>query len=614
METCSPFDQRIQQLRRELKRRGIFGYIIPMTDPHGSEYVQPFWQRIGYLCGFTGSAGTLIVDLEGSRLWTDSRYFIQAVAELAGSEVQLMRSGTPDCLTLDTWCESRYSGVKIAIDPLTIAVEQGRKLQQVLQKVGGELVCLDQNLVDQIWTDRPALFLGSLDIVPFEHCGESLSCKLSRVRERLYAKEPLGKNIHLVLTALDSIAWLLNLRGKDISCSSVFISYLIVSFTENLNKVLLFIDRSRINPSVVSYLECNSIEVCDYNSFYEHLATCTGEVVYDPRRANFKVSGVLDSDKETGLSDPVPLLKSQKNDIEQDGLRACHRRDGFAVTRCLFWLYSRWDVDKDEYTRVSEVACADRLLAFRSVDPLFVSHSFEPIVGWRANGAIVHYRPMRGCDAVIADQGILLVDSGGHYIDGTTDITRTVIFGTPSKVMKEMYTRVLKGHIALSRLIFPASTEGALIDVCARQYLWEVGRNYGHGTGHGIGHNLNVHEFPPSIAPLAKNSPLKRGMVVSNEPGYYCEGEFGIRIENILLVVPVSECSSESEFLKFQTLTKVPYCRELIDLDLLSVCERTFINDYHNEVFLSHQEFIPLLEPAERDGFVNWLETVCNPL
>jgi Xaa-Pro aminopeptidase len=355
------------------------------------------------------------------------------------------------------------------------------------------------------------------------------------------------------------------------------------------------------------------------------LQACQGVVVYDPATANYAVSLVSADDLTTEKQaertlvtegNPIALFKSQKNRVERDGMRACHRRDGFAVSRMLHWLWRNSGSatgQEGAECAIDEISIDEKLGEYRSLDPLFVMPSFPSIVGFGAHGAIVHYRARPETSLSVTRDAIVLIDSGGQYFDGTTDITRTVHLGTPSARERELYTRVLKGHIAISRLVFPDRTDGPLIDAFARSFLWEIGKDYGHGTGHGVGCFLNVHEFPPSIAPKFRKAPLHEGMVVSNEPGYYEEGAFGIRIENLLLVVK-ADCGDQDPYLKFETLTKVPYCRALIEVPLLTSEELQFVDEYHSEVLLLHTAQANTLPLSEREQFLEWLGQACAPL
>lgn len=622
-------EQRLDAMRAVLSERGLYAYIIPMGDPHLNEYVPDCWQRLQWLSGFTGSAGTLLIDQEGCWLWTDSRYFVQAAQELPPGRITLMKVGVAGVETVDQWCKNKYGSRRVGVDPLTLSSSLGQQLKAAIHAGGGELECTSENLVDLIWTNRPSLPVLPVSIWPLQFAGESYASKLQRIKAELGSADSQGK--HLILTTLDGIAWLLNLRGQDIPYNPVFLAYMIISISDSSDsdcapeRVRLFVDSSRFAPEVLSYLEENGVELCEYGAFYAELQACQGVLVYDPATANYAISLLSGSNREPGEKggrvlvtegNPIALFKSQKNSVEQDGMRASHRRDGFAVSRMLYWLCRNAGVVAAEgsvLSAVNEISVDEKLGELRALDPLFVTPSFPSIVGFGAHGAIVHYRAKPESSVPVTRDAMVLIDSGGQYWDGTTDITRTVHLGTPDDRERSLYTRVLKGHIALSRLVFPDRIDGSFIDAFARSFLWEIGKDYGHGTGHGVGCYLNVHEFPPSIAPKYRKASLHEGMVVSNEPGVYEEGEFGIRIENLLLVVK-ADCGDQDRYLKFETLTKVPYCRALIEVALLTPDERRFIDEYHAEVLQLHTAQASTLPSPEREQFLEWLCEACSPL
>jgi Xaa-Pro aminopeptidase len=616
-------EQRLDAMRAVMTQRDLYACIVPMSDPHLNEYVPECWQRLQWLSGFTGSAGTLLIDQEGCWLWTDSRYFVQAAQELP-PKIILMKSGVEGVETLEQWCGNRYGSRRTGVDPLTLSSALGGQLKKAIHSAGGELVSTGENLVDLIWANRPSLPISPVSIWPLEYAGESYASKLQRIKDEPVVKSAEEK--HLIITTLDSIAWLLNLRGQDIPHNPVFLAYMIVSISDSgPARVRLFTDSSRFAPDVPGYLEENGVELCDYGVFYAELQAISGEVVYDPATTNYAIYSLLKSGEDQAAvvdrvlvteGSPIPLLKSQKNSVERDGMRASHRRDGLAVCRMLHWLWQNvatGEVAGSGKSQVDEVSVDERLCELRALDPLFITPSFPSIVGVGAHGAIVHYRANPESSVPVTKDAIVLIDSGGQYRDGTTDITRTVHLGTPGARERELYTRVLKGHITLTRMVFPNRIDGCLIDAFARSFLWEVGKDYGHGTGHGVGCYLNVHEFPPSIAQKYRKAPLCEGMVVSNEPGYYEEGEFGIRIENLLLVVK-ADFGDQERYLKFETLTKVPYCRALIEVTLLTPDERKFVDEYHDEVLQIHMAQAETLPSAEREQFREWLSQACARL
>ena len=584
-------NERLVALRRWMKENALTAFIFPSSDPHDSEYVADHWKTREWISGFSGSAGTAVVTLQHAALWTDSRYFIAAAKELAGSEYQLMKermAGTP---SISEWLASglaEYENPIVGVDGSVNTYADVADLKQSLATKGNMLVRCTDDPMDVLWHDRPVIPNNKVCLHPLKYAGETTESKLSRIRESLVKQGADG----LLVTALDEIAWVLNLRGSDVHCNPVFVSYLLISS----NNATLYINREKLSEDVSEYLSTENIDVEEYESVENGLKKYTGKsLLIDVHSTNYTLSTAVDSDKIHVGTSPIPMMKAIKNKVEQDGFRAAMLRDGVAMVKFLAWIKGAVEAGGQ-----TEITLADRLEALRTEQQHFKGISFDTIVGYEAHGAIVHYEATPETDIPIEPHGFVLIDSGAQYEDGTTDITRTIALGELTDEQRQVYTLVLKGHIQLDLCRFPSGACGSQIDAIAREPMWREGYNYLHGTGHGVGSYLNVHEGPHQIRMEWRPAPLQAGMTVTNEPGLYLEGKFGVRIENTLLIVP-AETTDFGDFLKFETLTLAPIDTTPIVLDLLTEEERLWINNYHRRVF---ESLSPYLAGHER----KWLE------
>lgn len=590
-------NQRISRLRLAMQNHQIDAYIIPSNDPHQSEYVADHWQCRAWISGFNGSAGTVIVTKDHAGLWTDSRYFIQAETELADSSVILHKLKVPHTAEhLDWLLSNAKAGALIGTDGSLFSAKQIRSLKKKLGDAGMSLNT-EHDLFKDIWENRPGLPQTQTMVLDTKYAGQSAQDKLALLREKMSAKDC----DHLICTTLDDIAWTLNIRGRDVAHSPVNICYLVVSKTS----AQLYIDSAKLDKTATDHLKALSVSIAAYKDIQSNLAKLPASDCcwVDASKLSQPLYAALAGDTyEAEL--PSTILKACKNETEVSGIRSAMRYDGVALTRLFMWL------EKTIQERsVPETEVAKKLANFRSQQPGYFEESFPAIVGYKGNGAIVHYHAEEDSCAAIQAEGILLLDSGGQYQEGTTDITRTVALGTPSKEQRQNFTRVLQGHIALDSLVFPEGTKGGQMDILARQPLWQAGLNYGHGTGHGVGHFLNVHEGPQAIGSGVTGKgaqPFLKGMFTSNEPGFYKKGEYGIRIENLVLCVD-GPASDFGKFLQFENLTLFPIDQSLIDFPMLRRAEVQWLNDYHTKVYDLVQ---PLLEPAEQA----WLKEKCKPL
>ena len=586
---------RLQALRDWLDKTGTDAFVVPSTDPHLSEYVAPHWQSREWLSGFTGSAGTLVVTRHDAGLWTDSRYFLQAEQQLQGSGIRLYREMLPETPSIAQYlCGSLKAGQTVGIDGTVFATTAARSLNDALAARGIVLRCTPDPL-DTIWTTRPPMPQAPAQVYPLQYAGEPCADKLARVRHEL---NTLGAD-GLLLSALDEIAWLLNLRGSDVHCNPVVVSYLYVGRED----AHLFIEPGKLTPDVAAYLAANAITAHPYAEAESWLRTLHGCcVLAEPGKTNYALSTALASGcRVLEAASPVALLKAVRNATEVAGLRQAMRRDGVALVRFLMWLEQAVPAGL-----ATEVRAADELHRLRAAQPLFVGDSFDTITGYGPHGAIVHYEATPETDVPLRPQGLLLVDSGAQYLDGTTDVTRTIALGPLTDEEATDYTLVLKGHIALAQAVFPEGTRGAQLDVLARMPLWRGRMNFLHGTGHGVGHFLNVHEGPQSIRMNENPVALRAGMLTSNEPGVYKAGSHGVRTESLLLAVPDGE-GMFGRYLRFDTVTLCPVdCRPL-RRELLTADETAWLDDYHRRVC---DELSPLLTADERQ----WLHQACRPL
>lgn len=587
--------QRIAALRDAMAQNGISATIIPQTDPHQSEYIADHWQVRRWLSGFTGSAGSLVVTAGETLLWTDSRYFIQAAAQLDGTGITLMKDGLPETPTIESYLTgSLEAGATVGIDGMLFSISETSKLRTALSARNINL-CDTFSPIDSIWRDRPSLPDCKILIHDIKYAGKTASDKISEVLANVSAS---GADSTFI-SALDEIAWTLNIRSRDVECNPVATSFLYLSPAGNT----LFIDSAKTDEISRSYLADNKVAIAPYTSITDFLGSLPDneKVLIEPAHTAGAISRVLGQRIVTGAS-PVTYLKGCKNDTQIQGTRSAMERDGVALVKT-FMEIERMLRDGETLTEMGVARLATK---FRSQQPLYFDDSFATIAGYRGHGAIVHYSATEETDAELQPEGLLLVDSGAQYLDGTTDITRTVTLGNPTAQERRDFTLVMKGHIALGTTVFPAGTRGAQLDALARQFLWKEGLSYLHGTGHGVGHFLNVHEGPQNIRLNENPATLMPGMITSNEPGLYREGLHGIRCENLVLTVPAFE-TEFGKFFKFETLTLFPFDLNLFDTSIMTDDEITWVNDYHTMV---RNRLLPLLDDAE----CRWLEEKARPL
>ncbi len=586
----SQINKRIALLRNYMKTKNLQAFIIPSTDAHMSEYIPEYWETRKWISGFTGSAGTVVVTLDKAALWTDARYFIQAEEELSGCEIMLFKDRLPGTLSITDWLEETLEeGSRIGIDGNVYAAGAALAVKNKFKESKISLIP-DFDPFDTIWQERPDLPKDLVKTHPIKYTGESTGKKIERV---LAEAEKAGADAVWIST-LDTIAWLFNMRGTDVPFNPVFISHAFISSKERI----LFVDTDKISPSVAGYLKEEKIEVFSYYKVFDFLKKiCNLSICLDSRKLSYNIYNlILRRNWVIDTSSVADMLKSMKNEVELEGFRRAMIRDGVALTRFFMWLE-----DAIPAGAVNEYAIGVKLKEFRSEQDLFAGESFPAITGYAANGAIVHYHPGPNNSLEIKPEGLLLIDSGGQYSDGTTDITRTIATGELTEEMKKDYTLVLKGHIGLSKAVFPAGTRGSQIDVLARKAMWEQGINYLHGTGHGVGHFLNVHEGPQSIRQEENPTALCPGMVVSNEPGIYREQQYGIRIENMMFIKPAMT-TSFGNFYDFEMLTLCPVDTTPIVKEMMTNEEVSWLNDYHKKVY---EKLSPHLSGEEKEWLRN---------
>lgn len=590
---------KVQALRKLMKESGIQAYLVPSSDPHQDEYVPDFWQRRKFICGFTGSAGDVVITRIKAGLWTDSRYFLQAQEQLDSRVFTLFKLGLPGVPSWQDWIAGELKkGEFLGVDPQLIPHATFKQLKKQFEEKGLKLRCLTHNLVDMVWEARPSPPQGIIEVHSRKYAGESVVHKLGRLREKM-AEERAG--VHII-TQLDAIAWLFNIRGSDIAFNPVTIAYAIVTS----KKAMLFLDQTKIKPASRKALK-RAADLFDYGDFskeIQRLAKQGPRIWVDETSTSQWVVDKLKGCPLVFKPSPITLFKAVKNKTETEGFRTAHIRDGAAMVKFLSWL------DRSlGRLKITEVTAAEKVAEFRSKSPLYRGPSFQTISSYGSHGAIVHYATAPETDVPLKPEGIYLIDSGGQYLDATTDITRTVALGRPTDEQKDCFTRVLKGLIALSRLSFPQGTSGRQVDAIARLALWEKGLNYGHGTGHGVGTYLNVHEGPQAVSYYrCVGIGLESGMVTTIEPGYYKDNDFGLRLENIVLVVKDEERSQRDlRFFKFETLTLCPIDVKLIKKTLLTPEEINWLNSYHRRVL---KTLSPLLDKAE----AFWLKKATEPI
>lgn len=590
-------NERIENLREWMRANGFSAFVFPSSDPHNSEYVADHWKSREWISGFTGSAGTAVVTLDRAALWTDSRYFIAAAEQLAGTEYRLMKlrvAGTP---TVCEWLADElaaYEKPVVGLDGNVNSFAEVAALMQELATRGNIRVRTDADPMATLWTARPAIPGHKVCHHPLKYAGETTASKISRIRKSLVVRGGDG----LLVTALDEIAWVLNLRGSDVHCNPVFVSYLLIT----PGNVTLYINKEKLPEEVRHCLAAGNIAVEPYGAVAMGLEHYPGRhLLVDDSTTNHTLVSALQLGKAVFGESPVPGMKAVKNRVEQDGFRAAMLRDGIAMVKFLAWLKPAVEAGGQ-----TEMSLDRRLTALRAEQPLFKGISFDTIVGYEAHGAIVHYEATPETDAPIEPHGLVLIDSGAQYEDGTTDITRTVALGRLTEEQRRIYTLVLKGHIQLALCRFPSGACGSQIDAIAREPMWREGYNYLHGTGHGVGSYLNVHEGPHQIRMEWRPAPLRAGMTVTDEPGLYLEGKFGVRIENTLLIVPAAT-TPFGEFLGFETLTLAPIDTTPVLPYMLTAEERQWLNSYHRRV---RETLSPYLSAAE----AAWLKAAARPL
>jgi Xaa-Pro aminopeptidase len=580
-------NEKVAALRSEMQQNNIEAFIIYSSDPHASEYLPGEWQERAWLSGFTGSAGFVVITKDKGGLWTDGRYFTQADIELKDSGIDLFKDGvegTPDYID---WIISETSdGARVAVNALATTLANWKAVKSKLEKHNRHLV--DEPLLNQIWKDRPQPSKNPVFIHPVEWAGKSVADKLSTIRAKM---KEIEVTTHIV-SSLDDVAWVLNLRGSDVDCNPVFLSYLVL----HKDDALLFVDAAKLNEDAQKQLADAFVQTRPYSDFFEYLNTIKKETVLIAPNCNQSVFETLKKDNKLVIADaPAHLMKAVKNPTELEGFRTVMVRDGVAMVKFLHWLTHK--AGKEQMT---EHGIGEKLLGFRKAGENFVGISFTSIVGYKGNGAIIHYAPKKEGSAEVTNDGSILVDSGGQYLEGTSDITRTLPLGAVSDEFKRDSTLVLKGHIQLAMVKFPKGTCGVHLDAFARMPLWKEGKDYNHGTGHGVGSFMNVHEGPQNIRKDLNPQELLPGMVISNEPGYYLVGKYGIRHEN-LVVVREWKKTEWNTFYEFETITLCPFFKNIIVKEMLSEAEIQWLNNYHR---LCEEKLGPLLEGEVKEWFL----------
>lgn len=590
-------EERLRRLREVMRREHLAAFVFPGTDPHGSEYVPSRWEGRKWVSGFDGSAGLAVVTTDAAALWTDSRYFIAAAEQLRGTEFVLMKERVEGTPAPAEWIASRLSGAastEVGIDGMSSSTAMVEALISDLRKAGGITVRTNLDVLEEIWDDRPALPESAVCEHCMEYAGESRAEKLRRIRAALREVHADG----MLMSALDDIAWTLNLRGNDVHCNPVFVSYLLIAH----DRTTLFVDRRKLSPQIEAALKADGVRTDDYANVVRGLKKYPEyNILIDPDETNYTLYKAAAAHNVIRHTSPVPAMKAVKNAAEIEGFRRSMVRDGVALVRFLMWLKPA--VERGGQT---EISASERLRGLRAADPMYRDLSFDTIAGYQEHGAIVHYEADGESDAALRPEGMLLVDSGAQYADGTTDITRTVALGPVTNEQRRVYTLVLKGHLQLQNMKFPYGASGTQLDAAARMAMWREGMNYLHGTGHGVGSYLNVHEGPHQIRMEWRPAPLVPGMTVTDEPGLYLQDRFGVRTENMLMVKDYME-TEFGRFLEFEPLTLCPIDKTPIIVQMLTGEERAWLDDYHRRVY---ERLSPHLLPDERQ----WLESACSPL
>lgn len=588
---------RLARLRELMKREHLSAFIFPSTDAHQSEYVADHWRGREWISGFNGSAGTAVVTMKSAALWTDSRYFLAAEEQLEGTEYQLMRlkmEGTP---TVAEWLGKELQDVQspeVGLDGMVNSYNFVKDLSYSLRKLGGITLRTNLDPLEQIWENRPSLPANPVEIQPLEYAGETLASKVVRIRKSLRELHADG----MLVSALDDIAWTLNLRGTDVHCNPVFVSYLLIES----DKVSLFVDDNKLSPEVKQYLQDNQVSLYNYNKVEKCLESYSEyNILLDGDETSYYLWKTVKCQEIVAAASPIPAMKAVKNEAEIEGYRSAMLKDGVAMVKFLKWLKPAVEAGGQ-----TEISIDEKLTSLRAEQKLFRDISFDTIAGYAQHGAIVHYEATPETDVVLKPEGLILIDSGAQYQDGTTDITRTIALGPVSEEMKHIYTLVLKAHIQLELVKFPDGASGTQLDAVGRECMWREGYNFLHGTGHGVGSYLCVHEGPHQIRMEWMPTPLRAGMTLTDEPGLYLAGKFGVRIENTVLISDYMS-TEFGKFLQIEPLTLCPIDTTPIDVDMLLPEEIDWLNAYHHSVY---EKLSPFLDEEEKI----WLENATKPI
>lgn len=590
-------NQRLESLREVMKREHLAAFIFPSTDAHQSEYVADHWMGRAWISGFDGSAGTAVVTMHSAALWTDSRYFLAAEEQLKGTEFQLMKLKIPGTLSIAEWLGKELQDVdspEVGLDGWVNSYSSTSGLIADLRKAGGITVRTNFDPLEEIWKDRPSIPLKPVEIQPMEFAGEDVSSKIKRIRQALRAQHADG----MLVSALDDIAWTLNLRGTDVHCVPVFVSYLLIAS----DKLSLFVDEAKVSSEIRAYLESNGVSIYKYNKVEEGLkAYSEYNILLDGNETSYYLWKAVRCQEIVQASSPIPAMKAVKNEAEIAGYRSAMLKDGVAMVKFLKWLLPAVEAGGE-----TEISIDKKLTALRAEQKLFRDISFDTIAGYQAHGAIVHYEATPETDIPLKPEGLLLLDSGAQYQDGTTDITRTIALGPITEEMKHIYTLVLKAHIQLELAKFPDGASGTQLDALGRECMWREGFNFLHGTGHGVGSYLSVHEGPHQIRMEYMPTPLRAGMTLTDEPGLYLAGKFGVRIENTVLLSDYMK-TEFGKFLQIEPLTLCPIDTAPIDLTMLMPEELAWLNEYHAKVYA---ELAPYLDEEEKKWLENATKTI----
>lgn len=588
---------RLARLRELMKREHLSAFIFPSTDAHQSEYVADHWRGREWISGFNGSAGTAVVTMKSAALWTDSRYFLAAEEQLEDTEYQLMRlkmEGTP---TIAEWLGKELQNVQspeVGLDGMVNSYNYVKDLSYSLRKLGGITLRTNLDPLEQIWENRPSLPANPVEIQPLEYAGETLASKVVRIRKSLRELHADG----MLVSALDDIAWTLNLRGTDVHCNPVFVSYLLIES----DKVSLFVDDNKLSPEVKQYLQDNQVSLYNYNKVEKCLESYSEyNILLDGDETSYYLWKTVKCQEIVAAASPIPAMKAVKNEAEIEGYRSAMLKDGVAMVKFLKWLKPAVEAGGQ-----TEISIDEKLTSLRAEQKQFRDISFDTIAGYAQHGAIVHYEATPETDVVLKPEGLILIDSGAQYQDGTTDITRTIALGAVSEEMKHIYTLVLKAHIQLELAKFPDGASGTQLDAVGRECMWREGYNFLHGTGHGVGSYLCVHEGPHQIRMEWMPTPLRAGMTLTDEPGLYLAGKFGVRIENTVLISDYMS-TEFGKFLQIEPLTLCPIDTTPIDVDMLLPEEIDWLNAYHHSVY---EKLSPFLDEEEK----KWLENATKPI